>query len=331
MAAITHPAGTSSSHLRPFDVRRDLNAVADLVETCFADTLDADGRRYIQQMRSAARSPSYLLWAAVVAERVSLPLSGFVWEENGYIVGNLSLIPFNTFGQRIYLIANVAVDPAYRRRGIARELTIAAMERIRKRGVNSVWLHVREENPAALNLYTSLGFEERIRRTTWASTRRRAEPHSSEGNPDLKGTDIIPRHSRYWSKQHKWLKRVYPPEIGWHMTFNLNMLRPGLLGALHRLLTGTQVKQWAAVHENWLLGILAWQPLYYRSDQLWLATGPEDEDTAIRSLLLHLQDKLAYRRELSVEYPAGHAIQAFKDAGFETHQTLIWMEMRLRE
>jgi hypothetical protein len=49
MAAITHPTTTSSSHLRAFDVRHDLDAVADLVEVCFADTLDADGRRYIQQ------------------------------------------------------------------------------------------------------------------------------------------------------------------------------------------------------------------------------------------------------------------------------------------
>lgn len=37
------------SNLRSFDMRRDLLAVADLVELCFKDSLDADGRMYIRQ------------------------------------------------------------------------------------------------------------------------------------------------------------------------------------------------------------------------------------------------------------------------------------------
>ena len=45
MAAITKTIASSStdSQLRPFDARRDLGAVADLVELCFADTLDSEG------------------------------------------------------------------------------------------------------------------------------------------------------------------------------------------------------------------------------------------------------------------------------------------------
>jgi hypothetical protein len=91
MSAITRPLNPSPRQLRPFDVRKDLNAVADLVETCFADTLDEDGRRYVDQMHSAARNPSYLRWAMAVAENVPMPFSGFVWEENGYLAGNLSI------------------------------------------------------------------------------------------------------------------------------------------------------------------------------------------------------------------------------------------------
>jgi hypothetical protein len=79
------------------------------------------------------------------------------------------------------------------------------------------------------------------------------------------------------------------------------------------------------------LGVLAWQPLYAHSDHLWLATAPEHEDTAIRALLLHLQRNLSYRRELSVEYSAEHGLQAFEDAWFKIHQTLIWMEKKLKE
>jgi ribosomal protein S18 acetylase RimI-like enzyme len=332
MAAITRTAGASTpNQLRPFDVRHDLNAVADLVELCFAKTLDADGRRYIHQMRSAARSHSYLLWAAAMAERVSLPLTGFVWEENGYLAGNLSLIPFNTFGRRIFLIANVAVDPAYRRRGIARALTNTALEYVQKRGVDSVWLHVREENVAALELYRSLGFEERTRRTTWVSTPGEPQSIAFQANQELNSVRITRRHSHFWSKQRIWLDRVYPVEIAWHMSFNLKMLHPGLLGALLRLISGTRIRQWAALRKGKLLGVLAWQPLYAHSDHLWLATAPEHEDTAIRALLLHLQRNLSYRRELSVEYSAEHGLQAFEDAWFKIHQTLIWMEKKLKE
>jgi ribosomal protein S18 acetylase RimI-like enzyme len=331
MAAITRSVQSASPHLRPFDVRRDLNAVADLVELCFAETLDSDGRHYIQQMRSAARSPSYLLWAAAAAERVPLPLSGYVWEENGYLAGNLSLIPFNTAGRRIYLIANVAVDPAYRRRGIARSLTTTAMQHVKKKGTDSVWLHVRADNSDAFNLYSSLGFEERTRRTTWESSRAYPQQAATSDWPDSTGISIVRRHARFWSKQRQWLKRVYPPEIAWHMNFNLKTLRPGLWGAIQRLLTGTQIRQLAAAQRRRLIGVLAWQPLNYRSDQLWLAADPENEVTAIRVLLSHLQRKLPYRRDLAIEYPAEQSTQAFKDAGFEIRQTLVWMEKVLRD
>jgi len=115
MSAITRPIVSSPNQLRPFDVGRDLSAVADLVEACFAETLDTDGRRYVQQMHAAARNPRYLRWAAAMADHVSMPLTGFVWEEHGQLVGNLSLIPFTYLGRRCYLIANVAVDPVSRR------------------------------------------------------------------------------------------------------------------------------------------------------------------------------------------------------------------------
>ena len=155
------------SQLRSFDVRKDLDAVANLVETCFADTLDEDGRRYVNHMHAASRNPGYLRWAMAVAENTPMPFSGFVWEENGYLAGNLSLIPYKYRGRRCYLIANVAVDPAYRRRGIARALTNAAIEHARTRAIDEVWLHVRSENTAALNLYQSLSFKEQAQRTTW--------------------------------------------------------------------------------------------------------------------------------------------------------------------
>ncbi len=56
-------AFTSVGHLRPLDVQRDLLAVADLIELCFASTMDADGEQYLRQMRRAARDINFFHWA----------------------------------------------------------------------------------------------------------------------------------------------------------------------------------------------------------------------------------------------------------------------------
>ena len=167
MTAVTQPSHSSiSSHVRPIESGRDLLAVADLVEICFSDTLDKDGRRYIRQMRAAARNP----FAFGLVNRVSPSLSGFVWEENGKVVGNLSLMPVVALGKPSFLIANVAVHPEYRQRGIAKVLTEESMAYILKRGVNSVWLQANDKNPIAVHLYRGFGFSEIARRTSWHST-----------------------------------------------------------------------------------------------------------------------------------------------------------------
>ncbi|MFA5874951.1 MAG: GNAT family N-acetyltransferase, partial [Anaerolineales bacterium] len=126
MAAIAAPITAQIPQLRPLNIVRDLPGVADLVEKCFADTIDADGRNYIQQMRRAGQDNVFMRWASSAVETASMPLSGYIWEENGDIIGNVSLIPYRRARKKIYLIANVAVRPEYRNRGIGRTLTLAA-------------------------------------------------------------------------------------------------------------------------------------------------------------------------------------------------------------
>jgi GNAT superfamily N-acetyltransferase len=311
-------------HLRPFDISRDLNPVADLIEVCFADSLDIDGQRYLRQMRSAARNPRLLRWAASLSEHASLPLTGYVWEEDGRVVGNLSLIPLTDQGKRIYLIANVAVDAGYRRRGIARSLTTAALDLLaRRRGVTAVWLQVREENAAAHHLYTSLGFGERARRTAW---QRRQEYWPPGALPHVK---VRPRRARHWSQQRAWLDRLYPLSLSWNIPLNRNILRPGLRGAFYRFFTATQVRQWSAEENGRLLGVLAWQPLGSYNDRLWLATPPEGEELAVRALLGNIEPAFPRHRLLTLDFPSGRGSQALDSVGFIPHQTLIWMRLPL--
>lgn len=57
-------------------------------------------------------------------------------------------------------VTNVAVDPAYRRRGIGDALMLALREHARSRGLSFLSLEVREGNAAARRLYRKHGFVE---------------------------------------------------------------------------------------------------------------------------------------------------------------------------
>lgn len=322
MATLTNLAGSTQSqpYLRKFEAQRDLGPVADLVELCFAETLDPDGYRYLQQMRFAAANPRFMRWTSAATEWAGVPLRGYVWEQDGRIVGNLSLIPFMSRGTRQYLIANVAVHPDYRRRGIARQLTVQALAHVRQRGAPAAWLHVREENQAAQTLYRSVGFEERARRTTWISNLgvRLTSPPA--------GMVIEPRRRSDWGFQKYWLSRRYPEILNWHLNLNFRTLQPGLIGGLFRLFLQVYDRHWSASREGQLTGVLSWVASPGYADNLWLAAAPEREAETTLALLTHARQNSAARRPMSLDYPAGHAIEAIQEAGFHIHQTLIWME-----
>ena len=57
-------------------------------------------------------------------------------------------------------ILSIAVDPAFRRRGIGRKLLLGHLGRLAGAAVGKVFLEVDDLNIAALGLYTDLGFAE---------------------------------------------------------------------------------------------------------------------------------------------------------------------------
>ena len=66
---------------------------------------------------------------------------------------------------------NIAVDPAYQRRGLGRVLLEHVIDEVEKLGVVTLWLEVRASNVAAIALYESVGFNEAtIRRNYYPTT-----------------------------------------------------------------------------------------------------------------------------------------------------------------
>jgi ribosomal protein S18 acetylase RimI-like enzyme len=308
-------------NLRPFDIRKDLLAVADLVELCFANSLDADGRLYIRQMRQAAHNGPLLELASGGGNRVDLPMGGFVWQEDDRVVGNLSLIPHRREGGRVYLIDNVAVLPEYRQRGIARALTQAALEEIESRGQKETWLQVDENNVAAVGLYRSMGFRERLRRTSWRTQPQRDLIVQTNNRLTLRH-----RQPSDWSAQKNWLLKNYPADVRWQLPVDLKLLQPGLKGGLQRLFSERQVWQWGVEDKRELIAVLSWQSSSLEADRLWLAAEEGKEEDAIPLLASHMHAMLRQGRPLALNYPAGRAEQTFSHAGFQPVRTLIWMD-----
>jgi ribosomal protein S18 acetylase RimI-like enzyme len=308
-------------HIRQFEPARDLNAVADLVELCFASTLDGEGHRYLRQMRAAARNPRLLQVASRLGDKTSFPMSGFIWEDNGILVGNLSLIPFQRGKQRRYLIANVAVHPDYRRRGIARALTYAALEELHRLGISAPWLQVRDDNPEALNLYLSMGFKERFRRTTWQTHGGKLFPRQPET-----GVKVVPLNASHRQIQQNWYRQSYPPEMEWHLPFKIRDLRPDLLGSLIRMFNGIFVRQWGAVRGGRLIGAITWQATDGGFNTVWLGVENDHAEAAAQTLLPFVVYRYARHRMVSLEFPAGRLVESIIEAGFHKHQTLIWMQ-----
>jgi ribosomal protein S18 acetylase RimI-like enzyme len=320
MTAISATILSSVPQLRPLNIVRDLPRVADLVEKCFADTMDAEGRNYIQQMRRAGMDNAFLRWASTAVDSVSMPLSGYVWEENGEIIGNVSLIPYRHSHQKYYLVANVAVKMEYRRKGIGRALTIAALQHARQHNAYETWLHVRADNPGAIDLYRSLGFIEMARRTTWqAAPDRNAIPAASD-------IEITPRSPHDWPLQVEWLRRLYPVLMDWYQSIPWMNLRPGLWPTVYRFLSDVNVHHWVARTGNSSTAILSWQANMGRNDPLWAAVPFEGSDSALTALLQYARRALTWRQKLSLDFPAGVYQNAIEMAGFRAYRTLLWMK-----
>lgn len=311
-------------HIRAINLRTDLPAIAGLVELCFAEHMDSEGRDYLRNMRQTARFTVANQYVGTSPENSAYPFHGYVWVEEGKIIGNLTLIHMRRKGRVVYFIANVATHPDYRGRGIGTALTKRAIIHIREHNGAKAFLQVRDDNPTAYHIYRSLGFEEIARRTTW-----KVDNSSSRLIP----YDEIRTHRRKtedWLQQKFWLSEIYPPSISWNLPFHFHALEPGFLPCFKRLMNGDQVFQWSAYRENQLIGVISFQSGPFTSDMLWLATSPVYEEDAIRALIPQAIHGTMHPGRITLNYPADRGTDAFHRAGMKEHLTLIWMENEIQ-
>jgi ribosomal protein S18 acetylase RimI-like enzyme len=146
------------SGLRPFDIGADLRPVAELIADAFAHELDSRGSAALREMRVMSHIGGVLKLLNRSTGEFDDVFGGFVWLEDGKVVGNVTVQRSDRSGAR-WQIANVAVAPSQRGRGISRQLMMRALEHIAENQGQWAVLQVYEKNTIALRLYERMGFE----------------------------------------------------------------------------------------------------------------------------------------------------------------------------
>jgi ribosomal protein S18 acetylase RimI-like enzyme len=144
--------------VRPLDIRRDLDALGELLAIAFADdatTVGSDLRAEVRMLKKLVPVVTILRLVSAAFRHI---FDGFVIEEQGRFV---SMVVAGRSGAKSkrWQIGNVATHPDYRRRGLARRLVNRAIEHAQSLGAEMCLLEVRAENTPAYNLYRSQGFD----------------------------------------------------------------------------------------------------------------------------------------------------------------------------
>lgn len=110
--------------------------------------LDAMARRFLPWLEQKMRVNEYLAWL-VITETGEVAAGAGLW---------LMDWPPHMLGSGPWRgnILNVYTEPEFRKRGLARRLTVAAMDWCRENGVDCVILHASDQGRG---IYESLGFE----------------------------------------------------------------------------------------------------------------------------------------------------------------------------
>lgn len=294
---------------RPVDAGRDMLPLAGLLELAFGPDLDPAGRQLVRDMRKLGRFG----WLGGLLGRVLLAPAaaphGYVWEESGRLVGNASLLPVTGHPDR-WVLANVVVHPEFRRQGIGRELVEACLRLAGRRGIQTLILQVKSDNPTAERLYLRLGFRRLTARTTWMRL------GGARPAPGTTVPEIRPRVAGEWADQWALAQRLYPEGLIWP-----NPLHPGAFRASRR----------EDLHWVWYRGAQLWGSLTALPRgggwRLILLAQPDAAGEVEAPLLDRaLADLPVEHGSLILDYSAGVAEGVLRQAGFRSERSLTWME-----
>ncbi|HEY3341696.1 MAG TPA: GNAT family N-acetyltransferase, partial [Anaerolineae bacterium] len=203
-------------HIRAIDAWRDGAAVADLLEISFREEgIDDNGQRMIRMLRSYGPLEALIMEGA----------PGFVWVEDGHVLGNAS-VQYNPTRRGTWIVGNVATHPAHRNRGIGSSLISAIIHFARQRHVKGLALQVVEGNMPAIHLYEKYGFQALGAVTYYQRQSVRVQPvwHEVSGT-----SDVLVRKASWSDRDNVWraVGHNIPDELTYSDPFEPQMYQLG--------------------------------------------------------------------------------------------------------
>ncbi len=236
-------------HARPVDPGRDMGPIADLIEIAFGGELERTGNNLVAELRHLATLGPLLTFA----DRVASYPAGYVWEQDGKLIGNATL-SIEDSSARLWFVSNVAVHPDYRGQGIGRRLMEAALEAVRQRGGRQVLLQVRTDNEPAQRLYRGLGF------TRFDTVAEMIRP-SSLPAPRATQMDLRRLGYRDWAMQLDLAQAATPSEVLQVRALDEQTFRPSLLRRaqewLDGLVNGRRTMRWGLQRDGMLVAVVS--------------------------------------------------------------------------
>lgn len=326
VARIASQSRQPPSGPRPLNLMRDLGAVADLMEVAFKEELDSGGRRLIREARAMSRTgPLLLLLSRLSGASVGLH-PGFVWEEDGRIVGNVTVVGAHR-PAGAWQIANVAVHPDFRGQGIATRLLQTVIDHVRRFDGRSIRLQVRKSSPA-IALYQRLGFHSLGAFTRWRTGRELHRDRILTGGRPLRRAV-----QNDWAAIWELFSSVTPAAQGWPEPRRQNEFRPSFWRAASDLMTGRSVQRWVAPGSDALDGYVELQTQPGLSPRLTLRLRADGSDRLAGDLLLVALRQLWSRggRRAWIEHPDGDGpVEGrLREVEFEPLRTLALMQLRV--
>jgi GNAT superfamily N-acetyltransferase len=257
-------------HVRPVDFWRDGHSVASLLELCFQhEGIDDSGHRLIHILRNYGITQSWMMQGSL----------GFVWHEDGRVIGNAS-IQRNATRRDTWIIGNVATHPDHRGRGIATAVTEACVRLATRRGARFVALQVVADNDPAFRMYRTLGFQPVGDVIHYRRPPVRTMP--VEANLPTRATANL-RSATWRDKREVWQLAAHntPDVLTYAEPYDAGLYRLGLRWSFLNSMNGNPERWWVADDASGLLGAVRTRVNYQGSEHhLELMMRHDDVQTA---------------------------------------------------
>jgi GNAT superfamily N-acetyltransferase len=334
VASLSLQQSPAATGLRPVNLRTDLVPLADLIEIAFADTMDSSGRAAVREMRTLSRlgpGLSVVLGMNDLAQGVGL---GFVWIEDERLVGNTSVYPTHLPTGPAWIIANVAVHPDYRGRGIATQLVQASLDMIRRRRNGRTALailQVEADNASAKHIYERLGFVAERSWTQWrrSSTVRTPPPYDYANHSSLY---ITRRRPGEWRAEYALAQRLRPTVLGgmgWLRPLHPSLFRRSLFKRLSDMISFRSLERLVIRGERDDLRAVMWLESAFAASsvQVTLMVKPEFQGEYDEALINLATRRFSLRSAISLEHPTDDLVTAavLQRYNFLPQRTLIHM------